>query len=184
MKNDTATVFFLDPVHQTHNNENSYCWQLAGKSSTKQVLSNSGRRRINIVGALEAKNLKPTVIMTEYNCDTSVIAATLEEIRKQYPKSTHKKIVIFLDNAPYNRAYDTMGYAEKLDITLCYLPPYSPNLNLIERLWKFFKKKVIKNKYYETFEDIWNAIIRFFQHWDHYLPELKSLLTPNFEIIS
>ncbi|MCK5511019.1 transposase [Candidatus Parcubacteria bacterium] len=65
-----------------------------------------------------------------------------------------------------------------------FLPPYSPNLNLIERLWKFFKKHVIKNGYYGTFEKFKKAVFEFFENFEQYKPELEKLLTLNFEIIN
>ncbi|MEI8129134.1 MAG: transposase [bacterium] len=64
-----------------------------------------------------------------------------------------------------------------------YLPPYSPNLNLIERIWKFFKKKITKNNYHPTFEDFYQAVDNFFKDFNNFQEELKSLLTFNFEII-
>jgi len=60
---------------------------------------------------------------------------------------------------------------------------YSPNLCLIERLWKFFKKKVIKNTYYKTFDEFYDFVCYFFQDWDSWKPELSSLLSLEFEII-
>lgn len=110
-----------------------------------------------------------------------MIKASLTEIRKDYPNS--KTIYIFLDNAKYSRNYDVYEHAEKLNIELVFLPPYSPNLNLIERLWKFFKKQIRKNKYYDTFEEFKKAIFEFFQNIEQYENELKTLLTLNFEII-
>jgi len=106
----------------------------------------------------------------------------LGEIRKEYTDQS-KTVHVFLDNARYNRAYRVQARAKELDITLHYLPPYSPNLNLIERLWKFFKKKVIKNHYYVTFTEFSDAIINFFHDIAVHDEELKTLLTLNFEII-
>ena len=65
------------------------------------------------------------------------------------------------------------------------MPPYSPNLCLIERLWKFFKKKVVKNKYYESFDEFYSFVCDFFsaENWKIMKNELSSLLTLNFEII-
>jgi transposase len=60
--------------------------------------------------------------------------------------------VIILDNARYNHAKEVIILADKLGIKLLFLPPYSPNLNLIERVWKFLKK-VLKNKYTPNFND-------------------------------
>ncbi|MBN2664002.1 MAG: transposase [Bacteroidales bacterium] len=68
-------------------------------------------------------------------------------------------------------------------IELFYLPPYSPNLNLIERFWRFFKKKVMKNKYYKDFKEFEKKVTNFFEDFDTYNAELKKLLTLNFGII-
>ncbi len=72
------------------------------------------------------------------------------KIRNEY--RNWKKIIIILDNARYNHAKDVKILAEKLGIKLLFLPAYSPNLNLIERVWKFLKK-VLKNQYTPTFTE-------------------------------
>jgi transposase len=169
-------------MHQTHNNENGYLWQLKGKKGTKKVPSNTGRRRLNILGALDMVTLDIVPFITEENCNKETIKVFLNEVKRTY--QTAKKITIFLDNARYQRNYEVQNYAKKLGITLEFMPPYSPNLCLIERLWKFFKKKIIKNKYYETFEEFYQEVCTFFQKWDDFLPEITSLFTLNFEIIS
>ena len=174
-------VLFLDPVHQIHNNENDYAWQFRGKKGTKNVLANTGRRRLNIIGALNPLLLKTTTLLMEGCCDREVIKSFLKQIRNDYPKAP--KITVFLDNARYNRAYDVQALAQELNITLAYLPPYAPNLNLIERLWKFFKKKVMKNTYYPSFQSFYQAIDNFFKNLSDYEKELPSLLTLNFQII-
>ena len=178
---DNEILLFLDPVHQIHNNENGYAWQRKGKAGTKKVLSNTGRRRLNIIGALNPINISMTSLITECKCDREVIKAFLGEIRKDYPENI--KINLILDNASYNRAYDVQKLAEELNINLIYLPPYSPNLNLIERIWKFFKKKITKNNYHPTFEEFYQAVNAFFKGFCNFQEELKSLLTFNFEII-
>ena len=100
-------------------------------------------------------------------------------------RSTHRPeipISIVLDNAKYNHASEVKKYAEDNRMQLIYLPPYSPNLNLIERLWKFMKGKVC-TKYYEKFKEFKKAILQFFEHFDSYQNDLKSLITENFQII-
>ena len=67
----------------------------------------------------------------------------LRAIRRKNPEEKHLYLV--LDNAPYNRAKSVQDLAKKLEIKILYLPPYSPNLNPIERLWKFMKKKMHAN---------------------------------------
>lgn len=180
-QDESSAVLFLDPTHQTYNTVNGYCWQEIGKDNTKIVYSNSGRKRISIIGAINAVTHKPTTIITEDNCDKEMIKASLTAIRKDYAKANN--IYVFSDNAKYTRNYDVCEHAEKLKIKLIFLPPYSPNLNLIERLWKFFKKQIRKNKYYDTFEKFKKAIFDFFKNIEQHKPELKKLLTLKFEII-
>jgi len=110
-----------------------------------------------------------------------MIKLLLTEIRKDYLSSD--TIYIFLDNARYSKNYDVYEYAEKLNIKLIFLPPYSPNLNIIERLWKFLKKTLRKNKYYNTFGKFKKAVFEFFKNINQYDSELKKLLTLKFEII-
>lgn len=181
--NGDLVVLNFDPMHQTHNNENGYEWQGKGSEGTKEVKSNTGRRRLNILGAINMASLDIVPFLTEENCHKETIKVFLDEVKKTYPKA--KEIKIFLDNARYQRNYEVMEYANKLNITLEFMPPYSPNLCLIERLWKFFKKKVIKNIYYESFDDFFAFVSQFFtkENWNKILPELRSLLTLKFEVI-
>ena len=91
-------------------------------------------------------------------------------------------IYIIADNARYYHGCLLKDHLEGTKIQLLYLPPYSPNLNLIKRYWKFFKKTVMHNHYYQTFEQFKQACKNFFRKWKKYLPELKNLLTENFHI--
>lgn len=126
-------------------------------------------------------DLKFSGLIIEDNCDTETTKATLKIIRENY--SDGKPIFIFLDNAAYNRSYEVQSYAFTLWITLSYLPPYSPNLNLIERLRKFMKIKLVKNRYYETLEEFRNVFISFFSNlWD-YFHELKNIFDHKFQIL-
>ena len=174
-------VYFLDPMHQVHNNTNDFGWQPIGAKGTKQVKANTGRRRLNIIGALDPITLLPLIILTESNCNKEFMISYLTYIREQ--NLSVNKIYVILDNAGYNRAYEVQNIAEELGIVLIYLPPYCPNLNLIERLWKFFKRKVMKNQYYKTFEEFSYNLSLFFANYTEFMPELKSLLTLNFGII-
>ena len=73
--------------------------------------------------------------------------------------------------------------AAELNIEIIFLPAYSPNLNPIERLWKFFKKKVLYNKYYEKFKDFKAVCATFFRGIRKYRPELQTLITDNFSAV-
>jgi len=169
-------------MHQIHNNKNDYAWQIRGKGGTRHVLSNTGRRRLNIIGALNPVTLIPTIFLTEANCDKELVQIFFGEIRKEYP-DREKAVHLFLDNAGYNRSYEVKSKAEELNIKLHYLPPYSPNLNLIERLWKYCKKNLVKNRYYPSFDDFFQANLDFFGGIEDHIRGLQSLLTLNFQII-
>ena len=180
--NDQEQVLlFLDPMHQIHNNENDYAWQLKGLEGTKQVLANTGRKRLNIIGAVNPVTLQPTIMLTEENCSAEVIEAFLEEIKIQYDQA--KTICVILDNARYQRSNIVQTTAKFLNTDLVYLPPYSPNLNLIERLWRYFKKEVMKNKYYPDYATFENAVETFFSQFQDRMKDLKPLLNFKFGII-
>ena len=178
---DEQVLLFLDPMHQIHNNENDYAWQPKGLDGTKQVLANTGRKRLNIIGAINPVSLQPTILLTEDNCSAEVIEAFLEEIKKQYTNA--KAICIILDNARYQRSNLVQTTAKFFNIDLLFLPPYSPNLNLIERLWRYFKKEVMKNKYYADYSTFENAVETFFIQFESKKEALKTLLNFNFGII-
>jgi transposase len=175
-------LYFFDPCHCIHNNVNGYEWQKKGKAGTKMVKANSGRQRLNVVGALNATTKEPYVFLTEANCNQELICMYLESLREQHP-DVEKQIVLILDNAPYNHSYSVAETAKRFNIKLVFLPAYCPNLNLIERLWKFLKKKTKTNNYCEKFEDFQNGILHFFENLEIFRNELDSLLVPNFEII-
>ena len=174
-------LVFFDPAHQIHNSCNGKAWQFKGSKGTKKIKANTGRKRINILGCVNAITKKVTTLITEENCDKCTVTKFLSKLRRQYRGK--KKIYMILDNARYNRSPVVMAKAKACNIELIYLPAYCPNLNLIERLWKFFKKIVVQNKYYEKFENFEKAIIQFFENIQKYKGELKSLLNFKFGII-
>ena len=104
-----------------------------------------------------------------------------QQIEEQNPEA--QTIYIICDNARYYRSKIVKEYLSNSTIELIFLPPYAPNLNLIERYWKFFKKKVLYGRYYETFALFKQACDAFFSAADRYRAELRTLLTDNFQII-
>jgi hypothetical protein len=128
-------LLFYDPVHQLHNTINQKCWQAKGSDNTIVLRSNTGRKRLTILGALNPVNYNLTSILLEGMVDKDVTKAALKSLRCTYDDGI--PIIIIMDNAKYNRAYLVQDYAKTLGIEIKYLPPYAPNLNLIERIWKF-----------------------------------------------
>ncbi len=179
LQKETALLFF-DPCHLLHNVVNAKMWQLRGKNGTITIKSNTGRKRINILGALDIEDFSVTTTLTEETCNSERIVEFLQKIKEKYPD---KKIVIILDNAMYNYAIVTRNFAEENNIKLLFLPPYAPNLNLIERLWKFTKKHLVNNTYHEDYTQFVNATDSFFYNLGDYHQELSSLFTQKFQII-
>lgn len=179
-KKGETHLLFYDPVHQLHNTINGNCWQDKGGKNTIVLPSNTGRKRITILGAISPVNHKFTSITMEGMVDKEVTIEVLKNIRETYDDD--KEIIIVMDNAKYNRAYVVQDTAKQLNITIKYLPPYSPNLNLIERVWKFLKKK-LKNKYIEKFEDFKDWINNFCKYFDEFKSEISKLISNNIQII-
>ena len=174
-KNDP--IYFGDATHPQHNSVPSYGWIKKGQE--KELKANCGRQRLNINGAINIETLEPTTGFY----DTINADSTIDLFSKIEAKHVDAEtIYIIVDNARYYRSRLLKEYAEGTKIKLIFLPPYSPNLNLIERYWKFFKKKVLNNCYYETFSEFKRACQSFFRKRKKYLPELQNLLTENFHI--
>ncbi len=143
------------------------------------IKSPSGRKRFNVLGALNAITHEIiTVTNDSYITGTQVgeLLRKLADLKLTIP------ITLVLDNARYQKCKVVQNLAEELGIELLYLPPYSPNLNLIERLWKFVKKKCLYAKYYEDFSQFSSAISDCLDeaHLKH-KKELDSLLTLRFQ---
>jgi transposase len=113
--------------------------------------------------------------------DSDSIAGFFCELRKRHPGK--EKIHIILDQAPYHRDEDLQIFAKSLGIILHYLPPYSPNLNPVERLWKIMHEHVTYNKYYETFQDFNDAVLDFFRNIGRKKCLLRSRINDNFQTL-
>jgi transposase len=116
-------------------------------------------------------------------CETINAQSTQELCRQLLKKHQQKKIYVVCDNARYNKNKMLKQWVEKHRIELIYLPAYSPNLNLIERLWRLLRKKVINSTYYETYDKFKNGISNFLENIKSYKTELRSLLILNFRTV-
>jgi transposase len=139
----------------------------------------AGRQRFNVLGALDAITHELITITNDSYINAGSVCALL---RKLAESALAHPITLVLDNARYQRCAVVQALAEELGIELLFLPPYSPNLNLIERLWKFVKKECLYSKYYAGFPEFKQAIEACLGSLstDH-RSELNSLLTLNFQ---
>lgn len=176
----TDHLYFADATHPQHNTQPAYGWILKGKENDKIVKTNTGRQRLNLNGALNLKTHHAIVLSEETINAQSVIRLGNALLKKH----TKGKIYIVLDNAKYHHANLVTTWRNKHGrIKFVFLPSYSPNLNLIERLWRFFHQKVTWNRYFETFEEFKQESLGFFKNLKHYDRELATLLTDNFQVI-
>jgi len=108
--------------------------------------------------------------------------ALYRQLEAKHPTGT---IYVIADNARYYRARIVHSYLKNSRVKQLFMPPYSPNLNLIERLWKFMHKEVLHNQYYDTYGKFKQAVYQFFEKINAggYAAQLDSLLTENFHII-
>ena len=151
------TICFIDGVHPTHNVQPAYGW--IKKGVRKEIPANTGRSRVNLSGAIDVVSHN-VVIQEDQTLNAESTIRFFQKIEWAYP--CKRKIHVFCDNAPYYRNKAVKQYLETSKTSLHFLPPYSPNLNPIERLWKWMKERVIYNNYYEHFEDFREAIFGFF----------------------
>lgn len=168
---DNELILFVDGVHPQHNTTCTSAW--IKKGETKEIKSNTGRKRVNWNGAYDP--LSQDILLHEsdtINADT--VLEMLKKIEDAYPEK--EKIHIILDNASYYRNAKVTTYLKTSTIEFRFLPPYSPNLNLIERLWKFMRKKVINDKYYEKFKEFREALMEFSEGLGEQRAEVKQFI--------
>lgn len=174
-KQGKRAVFFVDAAHFVMGAFLGFIWCF----ERLFVKSPSGRKRYNVLGALNAITHEVILITNDTYITATQVCALLQKIADL---GLTIPITLVLDNARYQKCKIVEALALSLSIELLYLPPYSPNLNLIERLWKFVKKKCLYAKYYESFPEFSSAIYGCLNdaHVKH-KKELDSLLTLRFQ---
>ncbi len=145
-KSGNIALLFLDASHFVMGC--GFLGHIYGKTR-RLVRTFSGRQRYNVLGALDYISKKVHTVTNDTYITATEVCAMLREIASEY-KGLLMHLV--LDNARYQKCAVVQELAEKLGIALEYIPPYSPNLNLIERIWKFTKGE-LSSKYYGEFEN-------------------------------
>lgn len=175
---ENEVILFADAVHPQHNTRSSYAWIKKGQD--KLIPSNTGRRRININGAMNAHHPEEVIIHEADTINAEATIALYDKIQQRY--ADKERIYVIGDNARYYRNTQLQAWlTENPRIIQVFLPPYSPNLNLIERLWKLLRKKCINTHFYPDFKDFRKTVLHFFEHIQQYKKELDSLMTFKFQ---
>ena len=145
-KEGLLTLLFLDASHFVMGCD--FLGYIYGKTR-RFIKTFSGRKRYNVLGALNFVTKEVTTVADDAYINAVVVCEMLRKVASEYAgKSVH----IVLDNACYQKCEIVTTLAKELGITLHYIPPYSPNLNLIERLWKYVKSR-LRSRYYDQFDD-------------------------------
>jgi transposase len=169
-------VFFVDAAHFVFGTFLCCLWSV----TRIFIRAASGRQRFHVLGAWNAVThqliavTNTTVVNTETMCELLGKIAAL---------GLSGPITLVLDNARYQRNAVVQALASQLGITLWFLPSYSPNLNLIERLWKFLKRRALYGRYHPTFAEFQAAIQEILDGLPTtHAERLKTLMTLNFQL--
>jgi transposase len=171
-------IYFGDSVHPQHQTQLAYGWILKGVR--KEIATTAYQKRLNFIGGICLNGHRFTYHQVDkVNADT--ICDFLWKLRRANPGDF--KVHLIWDNARYHKNSEVSEFAKELGIKLHYLPPYSPNLNPIERLWKLMHEAVRYNQYYGKFSEFSEATLGFFKGIGRKKCILRDRITDNFQIL-
>lgn len=177
---ENEPLLFMDAVHPTQATKTTSGWIKTGVD--KPIETTGSRTRLNIIGAIKLGALSETITHQYKTINGESICDFFEQIRAFH--TSYSTINLVLDGASYHRSAEVVEKAKSLNIKLHYLPPYSPNLNPIERLWKVMNEQCRNNKYFATAKEFRQQINHFFEV---ILPDISSSLdsriNDNFQVL-
>ena len=157
----------------------TYGWIRKGQD--KLIATTASRTRLNLLGSINLETMDVTIASHD-TIDSQAMGKHFAALRKKYPKAP--KIHHILDRGPYNISKDTKRAAEKYGIVLHYLPPYSPTLNPIERLWKIMNEYVRNNRVFTSVAEFKRAIFGFFESWPKIAFSMIDRINDNFQLLN
>ena len=174
------TVLFVDAAHFVMGAFLGMLW-----SFVRQLLpSSSGRQRYNVLGAYDPIRHEVVTLTNDTVVNQATFCGLLDKIASGYA-ATGLPITLVLDNARYQKCQSVFDKAEALGIELLYLPAYSPNLNLIERLWRFVKKQVLYSRHYDKFAAFKDSIDNCLRDLGtRFKSNMQTLMTLKFQLFS
>jgi transposase len=177
-EDEQLDLVFGDAAHFVYGKFSSCCWS----RQPKYRPSGHGRHRINVYGVYDVVTNQVYTMYNDHYIDAEFMVEYLEWLREEcYPGQT-RPLHIVLDNARYQHCDYVEQCAKRLNIELEFLPGYSPNLNLIERLWKYLKK-ILGKGYHTSKESFENAVVALLSALDEdeHQDKLWTLLNPEFQ---
>jgi transposase len=171
-------LYFLDAVHPEYQSQAVSGWIKKGECKTLQTTGKQSR--LHFIGALALKGMK--VVVREYKTiDADSMIRFLQDLEKE---SFAERIHVILDNASAHKNKKLENFLQGSRIKLHYLPPYSPNLNPIERLWKVFRQMTLYNRFFPTCWEFFVVVREFFGNKVHKIRKLlRDRINDNFQII-
>jgi transposase len=177
-KEGVVELFFVDASHFVMGGFAGVLWSRVRCF----VKTACGRSRYNVLGALNFCGKKVTTVTNDTYISAEQVIMLMERLLAEYKD---KVLALVLDNAAYQRCGKVTEYAKEQGIGLIFLPPYSPNLNLIERFWKLVKAKVLNAAYHGTFEDFKKTIDDCVSGSNgKHKKETTSLISENFQLFT
>lgn len=174
-KEGKRKLYFMDAVHFTLEAFTCHVWC----KEPLYLKTGAGRNRFNLIGCVDPFSHDIIQSHSMVYVDADQTKAFLEKVRRE---SGDSPVSIVLDNARYQHCQAVKDKAAELGISLIFLPPYSPNLNIIERLWKYTRRHVLAGKYFDSPAKFHDALRHFFEvDYINHKPSLSSLLTLNFQ---
>jgi transposase len=169
-------VYFVDGAHFLYASFVGWVWCWVRLC----IRAASGRKRYNVLGALHAVSHRLIRVANHSYLNAVAVCDLLRLVAKA---SVGRPVTLVLDNARYQKCVLVTDLARSLSIHLLYLPSYSPNLNLIERVWKFVKKQCLRSVYHQTYEGFTAAIDNCLAGLDTtHKQDMNSLLTHKFQM--
>jgi transposase len=169
-------VYFVDGVHFLYATVLGWVWCWVRWC----VRAAAGRKRYNVLGAVHAVTHQMLRVSNHQYLNAHSVCDLLRLVAQA---SVGRAVTLVLDNARYQKCALVQDLARSLGIHLLYLPSYSPNLNLIERVWKFIKKQCLASVHYKTYEEFTKALDTCLAGLaTTYQQDMKSLLTHKFQM--
>ena len=179
-KQGRRVVLFVDAAHFVMGAFLGMLWCFA------RVLlpSSSGRKRYNVLGAYDPIRHEAVTLTNDTVVNQVTFCALLDKIAACYA-DTGLPVTLVLDNARYQKCQSVFDRAKVLRVELLYLPSYSPNLNIIERLWRFVKKQVLYSRHYDTFATFKGSIDACLRDiGTRFKGNMQTLMTLKFQLFS
>lgn len=172
-------VYFMDAAHFVFGPFLGFLWCLARKF----IRTPAGRQRFNVLGAVDVIGYSLLTVTNTTYINALSVCEMLEKMAAANTANVGKAITVFLDNARYQHCALVMDKARELGIELMFLPTYSPNLNLIERFWKYLKKARLSNRALSDFTEFRGTIeTGMLEAFTLHAPEMRTLLNPKFQM--